>query len=163
MKLEELTKKFKKKKDKTMLQIQFISFFSYFSTFISSGENVYQAISYCVDALNGEIQEYVAELQQRIDKDKSMTPFMEFAQHFDNETITQIVTMMYQYNQSGSGIEELNNMLPLLDRLKNITVDEYVKKENSSLNLFLATPLIGVTIVSLAFSLGVLSAIVVSI
>lgn len=168
MKLENILEKVLPKKknnepSKLHLQMQFINFLAYFNAYISCGSNVYQALKETTNNLQEEVQHYVLELVAAIDTDKSIKPYLDFARKFDNETITQIVTMIYQLSLNGLGLEQIEQMLPLLERLKNITISEYIKKEGDNLNVYLMTPLLGVTIVSIFFSIGVLTSIMVGI
>ncbi len=153
----------KKKDSKAKLRLQFITFLSYFDAYLSVDGNVYQAIKSCYEKLDGEIKSLVGNLINEMDEDKGIDPFINFANVFDEENISQIVTMIYQYGQVGNGKDKISEMLPLLERLKNIAINEYVEKEKGTLNLILAMPLLGVTVVSLAFSLGILNSIVVNI
>ena len=145
------------------LQIQFINFLAYFNAFVSCGHNVYQALKATADCIQGEIKNYLLELVAGVDNDKSIKPFINFAMKFNNETITQIVNMIYQLSLNGLGIEQLEQMLPLMERLKSITINAYIKKEGDDLNIYLATPLLGVTIVSIFFSIGVIATIMVGV
>lgn len=145
-----------KKPDPLALQKEFINFLAYFNAFVSAGKNVYQALAAARDALRGEVQSYVAELVRAMEDDKSAKPYLDFARRFQNETITQIVTMIYQLSLNGEGIDEITGTLPLLERLKNMTIEAYIRKEGDNLNGYLMTPLVGVTAVSIFFSIGVL-------
>ncbi len=159
--LEKIKQKFpiKKKEDNTKIQFQFISFLAYFNAFLTCGENVYQALKSTSESVDGKLQMDASDLLHEIDIDKSINPFLHFANKFNNETISQIITMIYQFSVNGVGEDRIVAMIPLLDRLKNITINEYIKKESSDLNLYLSTPLIGISIVSVFFSLGVLATI----
>ena len=50
-------------------------------------------------------------------------------------------------------------MIPLLDKLKNITLNDYIKKESEKLNIYLMMPLVSLAIMSLSFSIGMLQSI----
>jgi len=91
--------------------------------------------------------------------DKSIVPFKVFADKFNNESINQIIIMIYQYSQNGKGEEQIGKMIPLLDKLKNITLTDYIKKESEKLNIYLMMPLVSLAIMSLSFSIGMLQSI----
>ncbi|MDD4123879.1 MAG: hypothetical protein PHD50_03310, partial [Bacilli bacterium] len=122
-----------KKRNNNLLEMQFISFLSYFNAYIYSGNNVYQSISKCVDNLKPEIKTHVINLIDLMKDDKSIVPFKVFADKFENESINQIIIMIYQYSQNGRGEEQIGKMIPLLDKLKNITLNDYIKKESEKL------------------------------
>ncbi|MDD4123794.1 MAG: hypothetical protein PHD50_02870, partial [Bacilli bacterium] len=67
--------------------------------------------------------------------------------------------MIYQYSQNGRGEEQIGKMIPLLDKLKNITLNDYIKKESEKLNIYLMMPLVSLAIMSLSFSIGMLQSI----
>jgi len=148
-----------KKENNNLLEMQFISFLSYFNAYLYSGNNVYQSISKCIDNLKPEIKGSVINLIDHINEDKSITPFKNFADKFKNESINQLVIMIYQYNQNGKGEENISKMIPLLDKLKNITMNDYIKKESEKLNIYLMMPLVSLAIMSLSFSIGMLQSI----
>ena len=148
-----------KKRNNNLLEMQFISFLSYFNAYIYSGNNVYQSISKCVDNLKPEIKTHVINLIDLMKDDKSIVPFKAFADKFENESINQIIIMIYQYSQNGRGEEQIGKMIPLLDKLKNITLNDYIKKESEKLNIYLMMPLVSLAIMSLSFSTGMLQSI----
>lgn len=148
-----------KKRNNNLLEMQFISFLSYFNAYIYSGNNVYQSISKCVDNLKPEIKTHVINLIDLMKDDKSIVPFKVFADNFENESINQIIIMIYQYSQNGRGEEQIGKMIPLLDKLKNITLNDYIKKESEKLNIYLMMPLVSLAIMSLSFSIGMLQSI----
>lgn len=148
-----------KKRNNNLLEMQFISFLSYFNAYIYSGNNVYQSISKCVDNLKPEIKTHVINLIDLMKDDKSIVPFKVFADKFENESINQIIIMIYQYSQNGRGEEQIGKMIPLLDKLKNITLNDYIKKESEKLNIYLMMPLVSLAIMSLSFSIGMLQSI----
>jgi hypothetical protein len=96
-------------------------------------------------------------LIEDISKDKSFGPFQVFSLNFNNQIIYQIITLLYQQNKNGKTTSSIENILPLLDRLKMLVIDNGVKKEAQFLNNFLLAPLIGAALISLYFSTGILT------
>jgi hypothetical protein len=137
-------------------QVCFVNFFFYLLIFLENKMNIYQAISAAVENSSDELKPLVEDLLTRIDNDKTSLPYLEFANHFHSDNITQIMLLLYQYEQSGYDTEHLSRFSATLSRLKQNTYDEYVAKSISKLDLLLASPMIVSIALVLIFAIGVL-------
>jgi hypothetical protein len=138
----------------------FITFISYLNIYINSGYNLFQSLKEVEKITVGSIRKIVSSLIEDMSKDKSFGPFQIFSSNFNNQIIYQLITLLYQQNKAGKTSNSIEQILPLLDRLKMIVIEDRVKKEAQYLNNFLLAPLIGAALISLYFSTGILTVLV---
>jgi hypothetical protein len=138
----------------------FITFISYLNIYINSGYNLFQSLKEVEKITFGSIRKIVSSLIEDMSKDKSFGPFQIFSSNFNNQIIYQLITLLYQQNKAGKTSNSIEQILPLLDRLKMIVIEDRVKKEAQYLNNFLLAPLIGAALISLYFSTGILTVLV---
>jgi hypothetical protein len=138
----------------------FITFISYLNIYINSGYNLFQSLKEVEKITVGSIRKIVSLLIEDMSKDKSFGPFQIFSSNFNNQIIYQLITLLYQQNKAGKTSNSIEQILPLLDRLKMIVIEDRVKKEAQYLNNFLLAPLIGAALISLYFSTGILTVLV---
>jgi hypothetical protein len=138
----------------------FITFVTYVNIYINSGYNLFQSLKEVEKIINGSLQKNLSKLIEDMSKDKSFGPFQVFSANFNNQIIYQLITLLYQQNKAGRTSNSIEQILPLLDRLKMIVIEDRVKKEGQYLNNFLLAPLIGAALISLYFSTGILTVLV---
>jgi hypothetical protein len=138
----------------------FITFITYVNIYINSGYNLFQSLKEVEKIMNGSLQKNLSKLIEDMSKDKSFGPFQVFSANFNNQIIYQLITLLYQQNKAGRTSNSIEQILPLLDRLKMIVIEDRVKKEGQYLNNFLLAPLIGAALISLYFSTGILTVLV---
>lgn len=138
----------------------FVTFATYLNIYLNSGYNLYQSLKETEKIIHPKLKPELTRLIEEISKDKSFGPFQIFSLNFNNQIIYQIITILYQHNKNGKTTNSVEDILPLLDRLKMIVVDNKVKKEAQLLNNFLLAPLIGAALISLYFSTGILTVLV---
>jgi hypothetical protein len=138
----------------------FITFITYVNIYINIGYNLFQSLKEVEKIMNGSLQKNLSKLIEDMSKDKSFGPFQVFSANFNNQIIYQLITLLYQQNKAGRTSNSIEQILPLLDRLKMIVIEDRVKKEGQYLNNFLLAPLIGAALISLYFSTGILTVLV---
>jgi hypothetical protein len=138
----------------------FITFITYLNIYTNSGYNLFQSLKEVEKIINGSLKKILSKLIEDISKDKSFGPFQVFSTNFNNQIIYQLITLLYQQNKAGKSNNSIEQILPLLDRLKMIVIEDRVKKEGQYLNNFLLAPLIGAALISLYFSTGILTVLV---
>jgi len=138
----------------------FITFITYINIYMNSGYNLFQSLKEVEKITYGHLKRVVSKLIEDISKDKSFGPFQVFSTNFNNQIIYQLVTLLYQQNKVGKSSNSIEQILPLLDRLKIIVIEDRIKKEGQYLNNFLLAPLIGAAFISLYFSTGILTVLV---
>jgi len=137
-------------------QIAFVNFFSTLLVFLENRQNTYHALKSSLSTLNGNIVIDVETLISDIDLDKSALPYIEFAKKFDSNNIYQIMMLLYQYEQSGYDLANLNRVSDTLIKLKQNTYDDYISKKTSSLDYLLLSPILISIVLVLLFAVSIL-------
>jgi hypothetical protein len=135
----------------------FVSWVSYILVYLNSGFNLFQSIKQSVELVAEPLQEKLLELVELMTKDKSLGPFQNFAANFESELIHQIIAQFYQVNKIGKSDDQLEQVIPLVERLRQQVIESKVKNEQQVLNFYLIAPLVGTAIISLYFSTGILT------
>ena len=143
-------------------QVEFTHFMTILISFLKQKKNLFQSLEesriYLTNNLSFEIQ----NLLEQKSTDSTLQPYLDFATYFQDDQITKICILLYQYEQSGLYIEAIQRFLPLLDQLKQSLLDAQIKREESKLNAYLLIPIISVIVLTVYFAFGLLSILVVS-
>lgn len=139
---------------------EFIVFVNYLIVYLNSGYNLYISLNETEKLLTGNIKALTNDLIAAIKSDKTILPFHNFSKVFNNQLITQILSLLFQNNKAGKINNNLEQLLPLLERLKMQVIEDRVKREQQLLNNYLLAPLLGSVIVSIYFSTGILTILV---
>jgi hypothetical protein len=135
----------------------FVSWVSYIMVYLNSGYNLYQSIKQSIDLVDETLKEKLLELVELMNRDKSLGPFQNLAANFESELIHQIIAQFYQVNKIGKIDDQLEQVIPLVERLRQQVIESKVKSEQQVLNFYLIAPLVGTAIISLYFSTGILT------
>ena len=87
---------------------EFISLVSYFQVFINNGINVYQSFKSLINYSSTWMSEQISELIEEIDKDKTVQPFINFANKFVSPIVANVMVSIYQMVDQGDSREQLN-------------------------------------------------------
>ena len=91
-------------KKKTILderEHEFIAIISYFQFFITNSYNVYQAFQSLIAYASPWMEEQIQSLILEIDNDKSVKPFINFANKFKNNVAGNVMMSIYQMVDEG--------------------------------------------------------------
>lgn len=126
-------------KRKAKLEDEFTHVFSYFSIFVGNGRPVYNALDDCLRYSSMEMGNLIRDLLDGIDADKSLTPFLNFASHFQNLEIRQVMISVYRMGIDGNDSNSLNRFQSIFESLASIKRSERVdsrRRKLSNLNSF---------------------------
>lgn len=88
--------------DKETLEIEFVHIFSYFKIFITNGRPVYNALEDCIRYSSPKMERLITSLLIEIDKDKSVKPYLRFAESFKSLEIRQVMISIYKMSVQGA-------------------------------------------------------------
>lgn len=80
---------------------ELISLLSYFEIFITNKNNVYTSFRLLIPYCSGFMEEAITTLLNQIDMDKSVGPYINFAQKFDSHLIESLMLSIYQMVDNG--------------------------------------------------------------
>ena len=134
---------------------ELISLLSYFEIFITNKNNVYMSFRLLLPYCSGFMDEAINSLLNQIDMDKSVGPFITFAQKFNSHLVESLMLSIYQMVDNGENsgqFMEFEIFFAGIGKDHQIALIEDKKKSLDSLNHW---PLFGagaITIV-IAFSI----------
>lgn len=134
---------------------ELISLLSYFEIFITNKNNVYMSFRLLLPYCSGFMDEVINSLLNQIDMDKSVGPFITFAQKFNSHLVESLMLSIYQMVDNGENsgqFMEFEIFFAGIGKDHQIALIEDKKKSLDSLNHW---PLFGagaITIV-IAFSI----------
>lgn len=136
---------------------ELIAIISYFEVYIQNNSNVYQSflklIPYCSDWMKERIETLLGE----IDEDKSVQPFINFANSFQSLSIHSLMLSIYQMVDQGENSEQLLQFSIVFDELAKNRNKEIVEQKEKSLSNMSTFPLIGAGLITISLTISILS------
>ena len=136
---------------------ELIAIISYFEVYIQNNSNVYQSflklIPYCSDWMKERIETLLAE----IDEDKSVQPFINFANSFQSLSIHSLILSIYQMVDQGENSEQLLQFSIVFDELAKNRNKEIIEQKEKSLSNMSTFPLIGAGLITISLTISILS------
>ena len=140
-----------------MHENEFVDIINYFETFLANDLNIYQSFQevlvYASPWMRNKIETMLAE----IDEDKSVKPFIKFAQNFKNTSIENVMVSIYQMIEDGHNNTSLNQFDLLFDKFEENSKREFIRKKENELERLNMFPLIGAIITTVILTLSILS------
>lgn len=136
-------------------QAEFVKLFTYFSIYIDNGFNVYKAIESTIPFASPSLSEKLQALLARIDVDKSVLPFADFAAYFPDPKIKEVMVSIYQMVEEGSRSRYLVQFHRLFGKLSEEKRSDEAKRRLSKLDALSFLPLLGAMMSLLMLALAV--------
>jgi hypothetical protein len=135
------------KAQKEKFEAEFVHIFAYFSIFIENGFPVYPALSEAKRFASPALAEKMGKLLQGIDEDKTVTPFLAFAEIFPSLEIRQVMISIYKMAEEGGGEAYIRQFQTIFASLASQKRKDLLGKTKSRLEGLCFLPLIdsGVT------------------
>lgn len=137
---------------KKELENEFVHIFAYFEIFVKNGRPVYNALEDCLRYASKELSEKIRALLNDIDHDKSVTPYMKFAENFTNLEIRQVLVSVYKMSIEGGGEEYLTQFDTLFHSLSVSKRQQNLENEKARFGNFNFLPLL-----ASALSMGIIA------
>lgn len=122
---------------------EFIVIISYFEIFIHNNKNVYQALKLCLPYCSSWMKEKIEALLKDIDKDKSVLPFVTFANNFTTPIVGNVMLSIYQMIEQGESNSQMTQFTIIFDQLSKSHQQDLIDKKARSLDSLSSFPLIG--------------------
>lgn len=136
---------------------EFVTVISYFQIFIANKNNVYQSfnkiIPYCTDWM----KDIVGTLLKEIDEDKTVQPFVNFANNFKIKIATNIMLSIYSMIDQGETFEQINQFQVIFEQLYKSKQIENLDNKKRSLSSLASLPLIGAGAITILLTISVIS------
>lgn len=136
---------------------EFVTIISYFEIFISNGNNVYQAFSKTIPYCSDWMKDVMSNLLKDIDGDKTIQPFINFANNFKLKIVTNIMLSIYTMVDQGESFEQINQFQLLFEQLQKSKRVENLEKKQRSLSILASLPLVGAAGMTVTLTISVIS------
>lgn len=136
---------------------EFITIITYFRTFISNRKNIYQSFVSTIDYSSLWMKEKIEMFLESIDQDKSVKPYIDFANNFTLGISRNVMLSIYQMVDQGESSLQLNQFSYLFQIMSSNYHKELKDKKKKSLTNVNAFPLVGAALIVLLLSISIIS------
>lgn len=137
----------------------FATLFGYFRIFIHNGYSVYSALKELVLFANDDLKKYLNELLNNIDEDKTVQPFIDFAHHFNEIIVEEMMISIYQLIDDGETSDYLIQFELIFDKFSDLLYQRYLRGKDSRLGTIGSAPLIGSCFLIIVLTIGIINVI----
>ena len=132
---------------------EFVKLFTFFGIYVNDGFTIYNALGKLLDYGSEEMNGYLKALLSDIDEDKSVTPYVKFASHFEDLSIKEVMLSVYQMVDEGEGGVYIHQFQRLFNRLSDSRHQLEKDKRIERLDTLSFLPLCGSGIAMLSLTL----------
>lgn len=136
---------------------EFVTIIGYFQFFIANGYNVYQSLQSLVAYSSPWMEEQIQTLILEIDNDKSVKPFVNFANKFSNKVTNNVMLSIYQMVDEGENSIHMLQFNALFQQLSKSHQKELIDSKERSLGSLSSLPLIGAGAITVLLTFGIIS------
>lgn len=147
----------KKRRILTNRENEFIVMIGYYQIFISNSYNVYQALQSLLPYASTWMEEQLQTLLNEIDVDKSVKPYINFANKFTNKVTNNVMLSIYQMIDEGESSVHMMQFTALFQQLSKNHQKELIDEKDRSLNSISSLPLIGAGAITVLLTFGIIS------
>ena len=136
---------------------EFIAIISYFQFFITNSYNVYQAFQSLIAYASPWMEEQIQSLIIEIDNDKSVKPFINFANKFKNNVASNVMMSIYQMVDEGENGLHMYQFSSLFQELSKSQQMDLIDAKERSMGSISSFPLIGAGAITVLLTFGIIS------
>ena len=112
-----------------------------------------QLIPYCTDWMKEKIETLLHE----IDEDKTVQPYINFANSFQSLSIHSLMLSIYQMVDQGENSEQLLQFSIVFDELSRNRNKEIIEQKDKTLSNMSTFPLVGAALITITLTVSILS------
>ena len=136
---------------------ELISIVGYIEFFIANSYNVYQAFQSVIPYSSAWMEEQIQCLINEIDNDKSVKPFINFANKFTNNVAGNVMLSIYQMVEEGENSIHMLQFDALFQQLSKSHNIQLIDDKERSMGSISSLPLIGAGAITLLITFGIIS------
>lgn len=136
---------------------EFVNIITFFEVFIGNGLNIYGSFLKVIDYSSPWMKYHVENFVTDIDKDKTVSPFIDFSKQFENRIVESVMVSIYQMVEDGEKAIKLTQFKFLFERFSETNQMERMEIKKRKLDSLNALPLIGAGIITAIVTFGVIS------
>ena len=127
---------------------ELIAIISYFEVYVQNKNNVYQSFRMLIPYCSSWMQDKVETLLKEIDVDKSVQPFVNFANNFQQLSTHSLMLSIYQMVDQGENTHQLKQFDVIFTELARNRNREMMEQKLNSLSNMSTYPLIGAGLIN---------------
>lgn len=137
--------------------MEFVNLFTFFRIYLKNGFGVYTSLKEIASFANQSLKEKLEKLIQDIDVDKSITPFINFAHHFDELIVEEMMISIYQMIDDGSDSNYLIQFELIFDKFSELLHSGELNSKDKTLSNLTTTSLVGSAYLIVMITIGVVT------
>lgn len=136
---------------------ELVAIISYFDVYIRNNNNVYQSFNQLIPYCSDWMKEKVEQLLKEIDEDKTVQPFVNFANNFKNLSTHSLMLSIYQMVDQGENSEQLTHFNIIFDEISKTRNKEMIEQKEKSLANMSTYPLVGAGLITVSLTISILT------
>ena len=138
---------------------EFVNLFTFFGVFVSDGFTVYRSLEMVKEYASDDLSPHFGKLLHDIDEDKSVEPYVHFAELFQNLSVKEVMLAIYQMVDEGEGGVYIRQFQRLFGRLSDTRHALDQARRIDRLDTLAFLPLVGAGIAMLSLTMSVMEVI----
>lgn len=123
-------------------EIAFNGFYRYVITLLKNNHILYSALQASLEYVDEVLIDDVNNLITDMENDPSLEPFMRFSSNFDDDTIKQMIILLYKTQEVGIINDVLDSINECMVHLQDTSIKNYINKEEKKIERFYMMPII---------------------
>ena len=136
---------------------ELITLITYFEVYIRNKNNVYQSFNLLIPYCSSWMKDKIETLLKEIDSDKSVQPFVNFANNFEQLSSHSLLLSIYQMVDQGESSEQLAQFDVIFDEIARNRQKEMKEQKEKSLSNMSTFPLIGAGAITVVLTISIIS------
>ena len=136
---------------------ELITIITYFEVYIRNKNNVYQSFNLLIPYCSSWMKDKVETLLKEIDNDKSVQPFVNFANNFEQLSSHSLLLSIYQMVDQGENSHQLEQFDIIFDELARNRHKEMMEQKEKSLGNMSTFPLVGAGAITVILTISIIS------
>ena len=136
---------------------ELITLITYFEVYIRNKNNVYQSFNLLIPYCSSWMKDKIETLLKEIDNDKSVQPFVNFANNFEQLSSHSLLLSIYQMVDQGESNEQLAQFDVIFDEIARNRQKEMKEQKEKSLGNMSTFPLIGAGAITVTLTISIIS------
>ena len=143
------------KKQKQNNLLEFVNLFTFFRMYLKNGMGVYTSLREISAFANPSLKELLDRLLNDIDKDKTITPFINFAHNFDELVVEEMMISIYQMVDDGTNSSYLLQFELIFDKFSELLHKKQLDSKDKTLSTLTSSALVGSAYLIVFITFGV--------
>lgn len=123
-------------------EIAFNGFYRYVVALLKNGNILYSSLQSSLEYVDEVLFDDVNQLLVEIEEDTSLDPFLKFMESFNDETIKQMIMLLYKSQDVGVIDEVLVSINECMVNLQDNSINNYVAKEQKVIEKYFMWPIL---------------------